>query len=70
LIDRIYDTAVLSRESNETLLKELNGTFERVLSIRLSSPEGRAELETKLIAAKKVAEVAVPLAVKAAVLLA
>jgi hypothetical protein len=70
LIDRIYDTAVLSRETNEVLLKELNGTFERVLSIRLSSPEGRAELETKLIAAKKIAEVAVPLAVKAAVLLA
>jgi hypothetical protein len=70
LIDRIYDTAVQSKEMNEVILKELNGTFERVLSIRLGTPEGRAELETKLIAAKKIAEVAVPLAIKAAVLLA
>jgi hypothetical protein len=67
----LKDLAVLVKSGNETILKELEGTFDRVLGVKLSSPEGRALIEAKLNEAKKnaieVAKVVGPVVAKAAV---
>lgn len=69
LVDQLHDLSVKATDDNTKILAELNSTFDRLLGMQLSTPEGRAKIEEKLAIAKKVAEVAVPLAVKAAVAL-
>jgi len=70
LLEALRDMSKLMKAGNETILKELEGTFERVLDVKLSTPEGRAVVKARLIEVEaivaKAAIVAAPFA-KAAV---
>lgn len=65
----IKDFATVVKSGNETILKELDGTFERCLGVKLSTPEGRAVVEAKLKEAAKaavvVAKIVGPIAIAA-----
>jgi hypothetical protein len=71
LFANLKDLATILKSGNEAILKELDGTFERVLGVKLSSPEGRALIEAKLVEAKQtaieVAKVVGPVVAKAAI---
>jgi hypothetical protein len=67
----VKDFATVVKAGNEAIVCELEGTFNRMLDNKLTSPEGRALVEAKLNEAKKVAievaKVVAPIAAKAAV---
>ena len=66
LLTSIKDFATVVKAGNEAIVRELDGTFERMLGVKLRSPEGRAWLKAQLAEAEKVAlEVAVPVAAAA-----
>jgi hypothetical protein len=65
----LEDLAKLLKAGNETILKELDQTFERVLGVKLSTPEGRAVIKAKLDEAAKVAVVVAKVAAPVAVAL-
>ena len=67
LLAAINDMAVVAKAGNEAILKELEGTFDRVLDVKLNSPEGRALIKAQLQAAEAVAVAAAPVIAKAAV---
>ena len=69
LLVYIQDAATVVRSGNAAIIAELEGTFDRMLGIKLNSPEGRAALKARLVEAEKfavkaakVAAVAAPLA--------
>ena len=68
LLENIQSLAKLVHEGHDTILKELDGTFNRVLEAKLRTPEGRAvikarveEIEQTLL---RVAVAAAPVATK------
>ena len=58
LFESIKEFAVMLKGGNEAIVKELDGTFERMLYIKLSTPKGRAVLAARLVEAEKIAEAA------------
>lgn len=70
LLDGLQDLAKIMQSGNATILQELDGTFDRCLGAKLSSPEGRALIEAKLADARQVAgeclKAAAPIVAKAA----
>lgn len=48
LLQSIKELAAVVKGGNEAIVKELDGTFERMLDTKLRSPEGRALLKSKL----------------------
>lgn len=48
LLKNIISLAQLVKSGNDTILKELEGTFERVLDAKLRTPEGRAVVKAKV----------------------
>lgn len=64
LLQNIREFAIVAKSGNEAILKELDGTFERCLGVKLSTPEGRAVIAARLAeAAALAAKVAVVAAV-------
>ena len=55
MIEKIRDLSKLVQAGNEAIVKELEATYERVLAVKLSTPEGRAVLKAKLAEAEKIA---------------
>jgi len=55
LFNGLKDLALVLKAGNESIVKELDATFDRCLNAKLSTPEGRALVEAKLNDAKKVA---------------
>jgi hypothetical protein len=55
MIEKIRDLAKVVQAGNETIVKELEATYDRVLAVKLSTPEGRAVVKAKLAEAEKVA---------------
>jgi len=55
LFQSMKDFAIMVGDGEEAIAKELDGAFERSLTTRLSSPEGRAALKVKLEAAQSIA---------------
>jgi hypothetical protein len=66
LLEKLHDLSTILKAGNETMIKEVQATFDSMLNKRLSTPEGRALIEAKLAEAKKIADVVVPIAVTAA----
>jgi hypothetical protein len=48
LFNKIKELAAIVRAGDEAVLKELDGTYERVLEKKLATKEGRAVLQAKL----------------------
>jgi hypothetical protein len=73
LLHSIDEFAIMLKSGNETIIKELEGTFDRMLGVKLDSPEGRALLRARLQEAEKiaveVAKAAAPVVATAAVAL-
>lgn len=71
LLANIRDLAKLVEAGNETILKELDGTFERVLDVKIRTPEGRAVVKAKIDEIEqgllRAAVIAAPVAEKVAV---
>jgi hypothetical protein len=61
LLAAINEMATVAKSGNEAILKELDGTFDRVLEVKLRSPEGRALLKAQLQAAEAAAIAAGPM---------
>jgi hypothetical protein len=55
MIERIRDLSKVVQAGNDAIIKELEATYDRVLAVKLSTPEGRAVLKAKLAEAEKVA---------------
>jgi hypothetical protein len=55
LFDDIKTFAEMVKMGNEAIVKELEGTFDRMLGVKLNSPEGRALIKARVEAAEKVA---------------
>ena len=66
LFKSIDEAAAVVRNGNDAIMRELEGTFERVLDMKLSTPEGRALVKAKLDLAVAIATPAVKEIVKAA----
>ena len=47
-LDRVEDVAEIVKEGNDAILKELEGTYQRVLDAKLRTPEGRAAIRARL----------------------
>ncbi len=60
LLNRIRDLATIAKSGDDAIMRELNGTFERVLAVKLSTVEGRAVVAAKLAEAEKIAVLVVP----------
>jgi hypothetical protein len=69
LVTCIQDAATVVRSGNAAIVEELEGTFSRMLGVKLNSPEGRAMLKARLAEAERVAvavaKVALPVAIAA-----
>lgn len=74
LLAGIQDMAKLVSAGNETILKELDGTFDRILTVKLNDPASRAVIKARLAEVDAVlataAAAALPVAEKAAVAIA
>lgn len=55
LLQAVKDFALMVKDGDEAVAKELDGAFDRSLAIRLGSPGGRAALKIKLEAAQSIA---------------
>ena len=66
LLEKLHDLSTVLKAGNETMIKEVQATFDSMLNKKLSTPEGRALIEAKLAEAKKIADVVIPIAVTAA----
>jgi hypothetical protein len=66
LLEKLHDLSTILKAGNETMIKEVQATFDSMLNKKLSTPEGRALIEAKLAEAKKIADLVVPIAVTAA----
>lgn len=66
LLEKLHDLSTVLKAGNEAMLKEVQATFDSMLTKKLSTPEGRALIEAKLAEAKKIADVVIPIAVTAA----
>ena len=55
MIEKIRDVSKLVQAGNEAIVKELEATYERVLAVKLATPEGRAVIKAKLAEAEKIA---------------
>ncbi len=60
MVDRIRDLSLIAKSGDDAIMRELNGTFERVLAVKLSTVEGRAVVAAKLAEAEKIAVLVVP----------
>jgi hypothetical protein len=60
MLDRIRDLSTIAKSGDDAILKELNGTFDRVLAAKLCTAEGRAVVAAKLAEAEKIAVLVVP----------
>lgn len=58
MIKRIHDLNTIAKAGDDAIMRELNGTFEHVLAVKLSTVEGRAVVAAKLAEAEKLAVVA------------
>lgn len=71
MIAKIQDVSKLVEAGNEAILKELEATFDKVLTAKLMSPEGLALIKAKLAEVEKVAtplaEAAISATVSAAI---
>ncbi len=66
LLEKLHDLSTVLKSGSETMIKEIQATFDSMLNKKLSTPEGRALIEAKLAEAKKIADVVIPIAVTAA----
>jgi hypothetical protein len=55
LLEGVKELSIMLKSGNGVILTELDSTFERVLGVKLSSPEGRALIAAKLAEASVVA---------------
>ncbi len=55
MVAKIRDLSLITKAGDDAILKELNSTFERVLVVKLGTPEGRAVVAAELAEAAKVA---------------
>jgi hypothetical protein len=55
MIEKIRDLSKVVQTGNDAIVRELEATYERVLAVKLSTPEGRAVVKAKLAEAEKVA---------------
>ena len=62
LLEGIKDLSLVLKSGNAAIVQELDGTFERVLGVKLNSPEGRALIKAKLVEAEKIASAAITIA--------
>jgi hypothetical protein len=60
MLGRIRDLSTIAKSGDDAILRELNGTFERVLDVKLRSAEGRAVVAAKLAEAEKIATIVGP----------
>lgn len=71
LMNSIHEFALVLKSGNDVIIKELENTFDRMLGVKLNSPEGRAALKARVAEAEKVAlevaKVAAPIVITAAV---
>jgi hypothetical protein len=71
LLDSIHEMSIVVKSGNDAILKELADTFDRVLGMKLQSPEGRAAIKIRVLEAEKVAlevvKVAAPVVAAAAI---
>jgi|WetSurMetagenome_2_1015567.scaffolds.fasta_scaffold66345_2 hypothetical protein len=69
LLNAIQNAATIVRSGNAAIIAELEGTFDKMLNMKLSTPEGRAAMKARLEAAEKialeVAKAATPIVAKA-----
>ena len=55
MIEKIRDLSKVVQVGNDAIVRELEATYERVLAVKLATPEGRAVIKAKLAEAEKVA---------------
>ena len=66
MMKSLDEMQAVAKQGNDALMGELDGVFERVLDVKLGTPEGRALVKAKLEAAAVVAAPIIKAAVVAA----
>jgi hypothetical protein len=66
MMKSLDEMQAVAKKGNDALMDELDGVFERVLAVKLGTPEGRALVKAKLEAAAVVAAPIIKAAVVAA----
>jgi hypothetical protein len=69
LLAFIRDAATVVKSGNAAIIAELEGTFDRMLGVKLQTPEGRAALKARVAEVEAEIAAAAPAVVAAAALL-